>query len=56
MATVLLSIFAHGLTALPGISLYARKIMTLPTGAPEQESAETNLTGWTTISSTQTQH
>jgi NhaP-type Na+/H+ or K+/H+ antiporter len=26
MATVLLSIFAHGLTALPGIGLYARKI------------------------------
>ncbi|MFH0823585.1 MAG: cation:proton antiporter [Pseudomonadota bacterium] len=26
MATVLLSIFAHGITALPGIALYARKV------------------------------
>jgi NhaP-type Na+/H+ or K+/H+ antiporter len=45
MTTVLLSIFAHGLTALPGIDLYARKIRTLPPGAPEQESAETSLAG-----------
>ena len=26
MATVLLSIFAHGLSAMPGIKLYARKV------------------------------
>ena len=44
MATVLLSIFAHGLTALPGINLYVRKIRALPPGTAEQEGAETNLT------------
>ena len=36
MVTVLLSIFAHGLSAIPGIGLYARKISTLPAGAPER--------------------
>ena len=35
MATVLLSIFAHGLSAMPGIGLYARKIEALPGNAPE---------------------
>jgi NhaP-type Na+/H+ or K+/H+ antiporter len=35
MATVLLSIFAHGLSALPGMDLYARKIRALPPGAAE---------------------
>jgi len=35
MATVLLSIFAHGLSAVPGISLYARKIAMLDASAPE---------------------
>jgi NhaP-type Na+/H+ or K+/H+ antiporter len=35
MATVLLSIFAHGFSALPGIELYARKIATLDASAPE---------------------
>jgi sodium/hydrogen antiporter len=35
MATVLLSIFAHGFSALPGIDLYARKIATLDASAPE---------------------
>jgi sodium/hydrogen antiporter len=33
--TVLISIFAHGLSALPGISLYARKISTLGSDAAE---------------------
>jgi len=37
MATVLLSIFAHGLTAMPGINLYARKIAPLGTDAPEHQ-------------------
>ncbi len=37
MATVLLSVFAHGLTAMPGISLYARKIESLGTDAPEHQ-------------------
>jgi hypothetical protein len=35
MATVLLSIFAHGFSAMPGIGLYARKIATLDVAAPE---------------------
>jgi NhaP-type Na+/H+ or K+/H+ antiporter len=33
--TVLLSIFAHGLSAAPGIDLYARRIASLDSGAPE---------------------
>ena len=39
MATVLLSIFAHGLSAMPGISLYASKVKSLAAGAPEHERA-----------------
>ena len=35
MATVALSIFAHGLSALPGTSWYAARIAALPPGAPE---------------------
>jgi NhaP-type Na+/H+ or K+/H+ antiporter len=35
MATVVLSIFAHGLTAVPGIDLYARRIALLAASAPE---------------------
>jgi NhaP-type Na+/H+ or K+/H+ antiporter len=35
MATVLLSIFAHGLSAQPGIRLYAAKIKSLGANAPE---------------------
>ncbi len=34
-ATVLLSIFAHGLSAMPGIGLYTRKIASLAPDAPE---------------------
>jgi NhaP-type Na+/H+ or K+/H+ antiporter len=37
IATVLLSIFAHGLTAMPGIELYARSIASLGAGAPERQ-------------------
>ena len=37
MATVLLSIFAHGLSAKPGIGLYARSVATLDADAPENE-------------------
>jgi NhaP-type Na+/H+ or K+/H+ antiporter len=36
MATVMLSIFAHGLSAMPGINLYARKITSLDAEAPER--------------------
>jgi NhaP-type Na+/H+ or K+/H+ antiporter len=39
MVTVLLSIFAHGLGAMPGIDLYARKIAALPADAPEHQDA-----------------
>ena len=35
MMTVLLSIFAHGLSALPGMEIYARKTKALLPGAPE---------------------
>ena len=35
MLTVLLSIFAQGLSAMPGIGLYARRISLLPANAPE---------------------
>jgi len=37
MATVLLSIFAHGLSAKPGIGLYARAVAALGKDAPENE-------------------
>jgi NhaP-type Na+/H+ or K+/H+ antiporter len=36
MATVLLSIFAHGFSALPGIDNYARKVATLDEASPEK--------------------
>ena len=35
-ATVMLSIFAHGFSALPGIDRYARKVATLADAAPEK--------------------
>jgi len=38
MATVFLSIFAHGLSAVPGIGLYAKKIAALPADAPENQA------------------
>ena len=38
-ATVLLSIFAHGLSAMPGIGLYARKTTSLAADAPEHRDA-----------------
>ena len=37
MMTVLLSIFAHGFSALPGIHFYAAKVATLKADAPEQQ-------------------
>jgi NhaP-type Na+/H+ or K+/H+ antiporter len=39
MATVLLSIVAHGLSAKPGIAAYARAVDALPPGAPERAAA-----------------
>jgi hypothetical protein len=35
MATVLLSIFAHGWSAVPGVKAYERALRTLPPDAPE---------------------
>jgi len=40
MLTVFFSIFAHGLSAVPGMGLYARKIAALGAGAPEREETE----------------
>ena len=37
MATVVLSIFAHGLSAIPGINTYARKAAALDGSAPESQ-------------------
>jgi NhaP-type Na+/H+ or K+/H+ antiporter len=37
MVTVFVSIFAHGLSAMPGIDLYASRIAALPASAPEHE-------------------
>jgi len=39
MLTVLLSIFAHGLSAMPGINLYARRVAALEPAAPELQAA-----------------
>jgi hypothetical protein len=39
--TVLLSIFAHGLSAIPGIKLYAEKIAALDAHAPEHQGNRT---------------
>ena len=38
VATVALSIFAHGLSAVPGIRLYASKIASLDATAPEHQA------------------
>lgn len=40
MATVALSILAHGITALPGIRLYSRRVAALPEAAPERAILE----------------
>jgi NhaP-type Na+/H+ or K+/H+ antiporter len=39
MATVFISIFLHGLSAAPGMELYARKIAKLESSAPEHEGS-----------------
>ena len=41
MATVLLSIGAHGLSAVPGVDRYARSIVSLESGAPEHQATDT---------------
>jgi hypothetical protein len=40
LATVLLSILLHGLSARPGIALYASKVASLEPSAPELASME----------------
>ena len=53
MATVFISIFAHGLSAAPGMKLYARKIAALEPSAPEHEGGQAKLAGRDSNSSTQ---
>ena len=45
MVTVMLSIFAHGLSAMPGIRLYAAKMSALDAGAPELQAGGGGHTG-----------
>jgi sodium/hydrogen antiporter len=40
MTTVLISIFAHGVSAAPGIGLYARRIASLGAAAPEHQEVK----------------
>ena len=40
MMTVLVSIFAHGLSALPGINLYTKRVQALPPDAPELKESK----------------
>lgn len=40
MITVLLSVFAHGMSALPGIDLYHREVAKLPQDSPELRAGE----------------
>jgi sodium/hydrogen antiporter len=42
MLTVLISIFAHGLSARPGMNIYSAKVATLGTDAPERSNFETS--------------
>ena len=41
IVTVALSIFVHGLSAVPGINLYARKVASLGADAPEHQEVGT---------------
>ena len=43
MVTVCFSIFAHGLSAVPGINFYARKIASLAADAPKHQDAGTSV-------------
>lgn len=45
IATVFLSIFVHGLSAVPGIDLYAAKIKSLAPGAPERAPGPAGASG-----------
>jgi sodium/hydrogen antiporter len=45
MVTVSLSIFAHGLSAMPGISVYTKRVAALDSSAPERQRAELKLAG-----------
>jgi sodium/hydrogen antiporter len=53
MATVFISIFAHGLSAAPGMELYARKIAEFEPGAPEHQEGQAQLAGLDSNPSTQ---
>jgi hypothetical protein len=39
------SILAHGVSAVPGISLYAGRVASLGPGAPEQQSLDASAAG-----------
>lgn len=56
MMTVLLSILAHGLSAMPGIELYARKISTLHPSAPELEGTTDKRAGQNVTAIIQSKH
>jgi hypothetical protein len=43
MLTVLLSIFAHGLSAVPGMKIYARQLAALAEDAPEKQAVGSEL-------------
>jgi sodium/hydrogen antiporter len=45
MKTVLCSILAHGLSAVPGIKLYSAKIKALYAAAPENQDPEATIAG-----------
>ena len=47
MTTVLLSIFAHGLSSIPGINLYAAKLAPLDPASPELQAPELKFTALT---------
>jgi len=39
MATVLLSVFAHGVSVVPAIDLYAKQVESMDAGVPERQDA-----------------
>ena len=48
IVTVLLSIFLHGITAAPGISVYARQVAKMPNFAPEKQEAKVIMSSYRT--------
>ncbi len=48
IVTVLLSIFLHGITAIPGISIYAWQVAKMPDDAPEKQEAQVKMSSYRT--------